>query len=89
MIENKQYENYDSQVRERNQHFTFPYWTENHMSTHLSTLPVDEELKMALPIDDIESRLSTSIIFSHYDRRKGVIKLGLILSKKARAFIIT
>ena len=43
----------------------------------------------ALPIPNLKSRLSTSIIFSYQDRRKAVVKLLLILCHSGRAFVIT
>ena len=56
---------------------------------YLSTLHVNQLDAKGLPLVGIDSRLATAIIFSYYDRSKGVIKLGLVLSKKARAFVIT
>merc|ERR1712110_480303 len=55
----------------------------------LAKLQYEPERKDALPLDGVHSRICSAIIFHYFGRRKPVIKLCLVLSKNARAFIIS
>ena len=55
----------------------------------IANFPVDVELKHSLPIPQLTSRLSTSVILSFLGRSKPVIMFALTLNRKSRAFIIT
>ena len=55
----------------------------------LAKLKYEPERKDALPLDGVDSRNCSAIMFRHFGRRKPVIKLCLVLSKNARAFIIS
>ena len=50
-------------------------------------MPIEESLKMALPIPGLKSRISTAIIFSLCDLRKKGIMTLLTLSKSSNAYI--
>ena len=53
----------------------------------ISEMPIDDSLKMALPIPGLQSRISSAHIFSLQELRKKGIKILLVLSKSTNAYI--
>ena len=51
--------------------------------------PVDKELVHCLPFPGLPSRLATALVLGLDDRWKTAVKKTMVLSKGARAFIIT
>ena len=55
----------------------------------ITDLPVDKELKHALPFPVIKSRLSSAIIMSYMYTRKKVVMRVIVINRSCRAYIIT